>query len=140
MELNGTQDTRGTQDTLSSHGNHGTQDTYDAKYDTFETTMEWPIVLISWIKFNQVTTTSYKAAYDNQKEWLISKSSSLEVVNPISQSELVVLIISFLITMCGIQGTQDTCGTHGAYGTTDTYCTHGTHSQGPRKMSAIQNF
>ena len=31
----------------------------DAKYDTFAKTMEWPIVLMSWIKFNQ-------AAYENQ--------------------------------------------------------------------------
>ena len=52
-----------------------------------------------WIKFNQVSTPYHKAAYENQKEWMMSKSWSFEVVIPISQSEIVSVQISLLKTL-----------------------------------------
>ena len=54
---------------------------------------------MSWIKFNNFTTPSHKAAYINQTELLMSKSLSSEFFSPISQSEIVNLKISFLLTL-----------------------------------------
>ena len=64
-------------------------------------------MLIYWIKFNQVTTPSHKAAYVNQKELLLSKSLGLEVVSSISKSEIVRSKFPLLNTLWNIPESPD---------------------------------